>query len=267
MFFCFYFQRTSWHSFNVKTTLGRPTKCITWLSSPTSTWKWQKIGPFLQRCPCRTTSTGKTWIPLCPAVWLGAVHDTILESLTPTQSLLQWTKDPTCGLHDMKTEYQAESESRSVVSDSLWPHGPASSIHGILWARMLKCAALSFSRGSSWPRDRTQVSCIAGRLFTIWATRENIRLRNINSFCPFSTSGHVMAHRGDGKFHLSLLVGILEEESPVIFCEGRRKVLLCEDLLLTPSRKFPLIVLILVLFGRARVLVALWFRGRLCFQV
>ena len=92
IFFCFYFQRTSWHSFSVKTTLGRPTKCVTWLSSPTSMWKWQKIGPFLQRCPCRTTSTGKTWIPLCPAVWLGAAHDTILESLTPTQSLLQWTK-------------------------------------------------------------------------------------------------------------------------------------------------------------------------------
>ena len=33
-------------------------------------------------------------------------------------------------------------------------------------------AAISFSRGSSQPRDQTQVSCIAGRFFTIWATRE-----------------------------------------------------------------------------------------------
>ena len=32
--------------------------------------------------------------------------------------------------------------------------------------------AVPFSRGSSWHRDRTQVSCIAGRFFTIWATRE-----------------------------------------------------------------------------------------------
>ena len=31
---------------------------------------------------------------------------------------------------------------------------------------------MSFSRGSSRPRDRTQVSCIAGRFFTVWATRE-----------------------------------------------------------------------------------------------
>ena len=44
---------------------------------------------------------------------------------------------------------------------------PDSSVHGILQA-----VVISFSRGSSWPRDWTQVSCIAGRLFTIWATRE-----------------------------------------------------------------------------------------------
>ena len=33
-------------------------------------------------------------------------------------------------------------------------------------------SAIPFSRGSSGPRDRTQVSCIAGRFFTVWATRE-----------------------------------------------------------------------------------------------
>ena len=49
---------------------------------------------------------------------------------------------------------------------------PDSSVHGILQARILECVAMPFSRGSSWPRDQTQVSCIAGRFFTIWATRE-----------------------------------------------------------------------------------------------
>ena len=49
---------------------------------------------------------------------------------------------------------------------------PGSSIHGILHARILEWVAISFSRGSSWPRDRTQVSCIAGRRFNLWATRE-----------------------------------------------------------------------------------------------
>ena len=40
---------------------------------------------------------------------------------------------------------------------------PDSSIHGILQARILEWVAISFSRGSSRPRDRTQVSHIAGR--------------------------------------------------------------------------------------------------------
>ena len=39
-------------------------------------------------------------------------------------------------------------------------------------ARTLEWVAIPFSRGSSWPRDQTQVSNIAGRFFTIWATRE-----------------------------------------------------------------------------------------------
>ena len=40
--------------------------------------------------------------------------------------------------------------------------------------RILEWVAYPFSRGSSRPRDWTQVSCIAGRFFTIWATREAI---------------------------------------------------------------------------------------------
>ena len=40
---------------------------------------------------------------------------------------------------------------------------PGSSVHGIFQARVLEWIAISFSRGSSWPRDRTQVSCVAGR--------------------------------------------------------------------------------------------------------
>ena len=47
-----------------------------------------------------------------------------------------------------------------------------SSVHGIFQARVLEWVAISFSRGSSQPRDRTWVSHIAGRCFTVWATRE-----------------------------------------------------------------------------------------------
>ena len=44
---------------------------------------------------------------------------------------------------------------------------PGSSVHGILQARILEWGAICFSRGSSQPRDRTQVSYIVGRSFTI----------------------------------------------------------------------------------------------------
>ena len=44
---------------------------------------------------------------------------------------------------------------------------PGSSVHGILQARILEWVAISFSRGSSRPKDQTQVSLIAGRFFTI----------------------------------------------------------------------------------------------------
>ena len=45
-------------------------------------------------------------------------------------------------------------------------------VHGILQARILEWVAFPFSRGSSQPRDRTQVSHIAGGFLTSWATRE-----------------------------------------------------------------------------------------------
>ena len=49
---------------------------------------------------------------------------------------------------------------------------PGSSVHGIFQVRVLEWVSISFSRRSSKPRDWTQVSHIAGRCFTIWATRE-----------------------------------------------------------------------------------------------
>ena len=48
---------------------------------------------------------------------------------------------------------------------------PGSSVHGIFQARILECFAIFFSRWSSYPRDRTWVSHILGRLFTVWVPR------------------------------------------------------------------------------------------------
>ena len=49
---------------------------------------------------------------------------------------------------------------------------PAPQSMGFFQTRILEWSAISFSRGSSQPRDRTWVSCTADRRFTIWATRE-----------------------------------------------------------------------------------------------
>ena len=49
---------------------------------------------------------------------------------------------------------------------------PGSSAHGVLQARILDWVAIPFSRGSSLPREQTQVSRIAGGFFADWATRE-----------------------------------------------------------------------------------------------
>ena len=77
----------------------------------------------------------------------------------------------------MDSSYRMESESEVAQScptfcDSVNCSWPGSSVHGIFQARVLEWGAIAFSRSSSWPRDRTQVSLIVGRRFTVWATRE-----------------------------------------------------------------------------------------------
>ena len=70
--------------------------------------------------------------------------------------------------HDLATKpspmVESESQSHSVVSDSLLPMDYT--VQRILQARMLEQVAFPFSRVSSQPRDQAQVSCIAGGFFT-----------------------------------------------------------------------------------------------------
>ena len=78
-----------------------------------------------------------------------------------------------CLGHEGGTFMNRIEESESVAQ--LWPilcnsmdcSPPGSSVHGILQARVLEWIAIPFSRGSSQPRDQTQVSHILGRFFTI----------------------------------------------------------------------------------------------------
>ena len=122
------------------------------------------------------------------------------------------------------------SESRSVVSDSLWPHGlhspwnssgqntgvgSLSFFQGIIptqeWnpdllycrrilyqlnhkgiPRILEWVAYPFSSGSSWPRNQTNVSCIAGRFFTNWTIRVYPMVMPIRGF-PGGSDGKASA--------------------------------------------------------------------------
>ena len=64
-------------------------------------------------------------------------------------------------------KYESESQSCPILCNPV-----DYTAHGILQARILEWVALTLSRGSSKPRDQTQVSYIAGGFFTSWATRE-----------------------------------------------------------------------------------------------
>ena len=56
---------------------------------------------------------------------------------------------------------------------------PDSSVHGISSGKNTVLCSVPFSRGLSQPRDQTQVFCITGRFFTIWANKE--ALKNISN--------------------------------------------------------------------------------------
>ena len=72
--------------------------------------------------------------------------------------------------------------SHSVVPDALWSHGLSLSTRLLCpWNSSGKNTGMGchflpqgifLTQGSSWPRDRSWVSCIAGRFFAIWASRE-----------------------------------------------------------------------------------------------
>ena len=84
---------------------------------------------------------------------------------------------------------------------------PGSSIHGILQVRVLEWVAISFSRESSRPKDRTRVSCIAGRHFTIWDTREARWILDIQI-----SPAHCRTKRGKedlGQGSASFVIGLL----------------------------------------------------------
>ena len=100
--------------------------------------------------------------------------DPVVASRVDTREI-QWLKMRAGEVAWKKVKVKSESEvaqSCLTLCNPVDCSPPGSSIHGILQARVLEWDAIAFSRGSSRPRDRTQVFHIAGRRFNLWATRE-----------------------------------------------------------------------------------------------
>ena len=98
---------------------------------------------------------------------------TMPKSILPLMDT--WIISSVWQLHIMQPWIVCESEvvqSCPTLCDPVDCSLRGSSVHGILQARILKWVAISFSRGSSWPREGTWVSRIGGRCFNLWATRE-----------------------------------------------------------------------------------------------
>ena len=70
---------------------------------------------------------------------------------------------------------------------------PQATVHGIFQARILEWVAISFSRGSSQPRDWTWVSFIAGRCFTIWTTWKPRCLKSLIKYLSAFLSIYLVA--------------------------------------------------------------------------
>ena len=101
----------------------------------------------------------------------------------------QGSYSPENALSPLETVLKCESEvvqSCLTLCDPMICSLPGSSVHGLFQARVLEWISISFSRGSSLPRDWTEVSNVVCRCVTIRATREapeTFLLLNKSSLC------------------------------------------------------------------------------------
>ena len=105
-----------------------------------------------------------SWHDCTMSVYIIKLNGSYCSSVAETKG----THRDNCALNCEK----CSSLSHVRLCNSMNCYKPGSSVHRILKARILEWVAVPFTRGSSWPRDRTQVSRIVGRFFTVWGTRE-----------------------------------------------------------------------------------------------
>ena len=112
--------------------------------------------------------------------WLDSITNSIDLNLRKLQEIVKARGSWCAEVHEVtKSWIRLESEvtqSFPTLCDCMDYSLPGFSVLGIFRARILEWVAISFSRGSSRPRDRTRVSHIAGRCFTLWATRETLAI-------------------------------------------------------------------------------------------
>ena len=115
------------------------------------------------------------WIAACQAS-LPITNSWSLLKLMPIESLMSSNhlSHPLSSWEapNKLVQFSSVAQSCPTLCDPMDCSLPGSSVHEIFQARGLEWVAISFSRGSSRPRDWTRVSRVAGRHFTIWATRE-----------------------------------------------------------------------------------------------
>ena len=80
---------------------------------------------------------------------------------------------------------------------------PGFFIHRIIQETVLEWVAIPFSRGPSWPKDLTQVSCIAVKFFTIWATRIHNHYAKLRYICG-QTKGIFMRIKWDNLYKITV---------------------------------------------------------------
>ena len=125
--------------------------------------------------------------------------------------------------------------------------------------RILKWVTSSFSSRSSQPRNRTRISCIAGRFFTNWATREDPRVHNGDQWSLFMLAASmkiwwmvlfmdhnfILVQIGNDTKVQDYVLNIVKKMSvfpqylklffKVIFCDSKKKMLLSNDFIMTAT--------------------------------
>ena len=152
--------------------------------------------------------------------WKTILEDNLAACIKITNAYIFWPSNPTLGIYYIdsyiclqvkwsmyrmftavllvvakawKQPMQVKvAQSCLTLCDPIDCSPPRSSFHGISQARILEWVSISYSRESSRPRDWTWVSCIAGRFFTIWDTREALKqpIMSLNrNVCVYSHNG------------------------------------------------------------------------------